>query len=75
MIEDVIGSHVARAMYFNGLPEMKIENVVLKNIRMTAEQGAIIRQTNGLRVENVEIIPRKGEPFTIAPTVENIIGL
>ena len=75
VIEDVIGSHVARAMYFNGLPEMKIENVVLKNIRMTAEQGAIIRQTNGLRVENVEIIPREGEPFTIAPTVENIIGL
>ena len=54
---------------------MKIENVVLKNIRMTAEQGAIIRQTNGLNVDNVEIIAREGEPFTIAPTVENIIGL
>ena len=57
------------------LPEMKIENVVLKNIRMTAEQGAIIRQTNGLNVDNVEIIAREGKPFTIAPTVENIIGL
>ena len=75
VIENVIGTNVARAMYFNGLPEMKIENVVLRDIRMTAEQGAIIRQTNGLNVDNVEIIAREGEPFTIAPTVENIIGL
>ena len=74
-IENVIAKDVARAMYFNGLPEMKIENVSLKNIRMTAAQGAIIRQTNGLQVEDVVIVPQKGEPFVIASTVENIVGL
>lgn len=71
-IEDVIGTNVRKAMYFNGLPEMKIENVNLKNITMTCNEGAVLRQTNGLRVENVRLIPQKGEPFTIAPSVENI---
>ena len=71
-IEDVIATNVRKAMYFNGLPEMKIENVNLKNITMTCNEGAVLRQTNGLRVENVRLIPQKGEPFTIAPSVENI---
>lgn len=71
-IENVVAKDVKRAILFNGLPEMKIENVYLSNIRMTAQHGAIVRQTHGLEVSNVEIIPVQGEPFTIAPTVENI---
>lgn len=74
-IEHVIAKDVKRAMYFNGLPEMKIQNVELSDIRMTAEEGALLRQTNGLKVKDVEIIPRSGNPFTIAPTVENVEGL
>lgn len=70
-IEDVTGSDVAKAMYFNGLPEMKIENVNLKDITMTCGKGAVLRQTNGLRVENVNLVPQSGEAWTIAPSVEN----
>jgi hypothetical protein len=70
-IEDVLAKDVKTAIYFNGLPEMKIQNVNLKNITMSGERGAIIRQTNGLTVENVNIIS-KGEAWTIAPTVENV---
>lgn len=72
-ISNVVGSNVARAIYFNGLPEMKIENVNLENISMTCTTGAILRQTNGLRVKNVQLTPKQGEPFVIAPTVENIV--
>ncbi|MGM9837701.1 MAG: glycoside hydrolase family 28 protein [Paludibacteraceae bacterium] len=74
-INNVVAKDVQRAMYFNGLPEMKIQNVHLSNIYMTAQQGAILRQTNGIKVDNVTIIPETGSPFVIAPTVENIEGL
>ena len=39
---------------------------------MTGKEGALIRQTNGLIIDNVTILPEQGEAFTIAPTVENI---
>ena len=60
-------------MYFNGLPERKIENIHLSNIRMTAEEGALLRQTNGLTAIDVQITARTGEPIVLAPTVENAI--
>ena len=70
-IENVVGTDVARAMYFNGLPEMKIQNVSLRHITMSCRQGAILRQTDGLTVEDVTLTPQQGEPFVIAPTVTN----
>jgi polygalacturonase len=75
VIENVIGTNLKRAMYFNGLPERKIENVTLHNINMSAKEGALFRQTNGLIIDNVTILPEQGEAFRIAPTVENIQGL
>lgn len=71
-IEDCIANSVSKAMLFNGLPEMKITNVNLTNLTMTCKTGAIIRQTDGLTVDNVTILPQKGEPFVIAPTVTNM---
>ena len=75
VIENVYGNNIKRAMLFNGLPEQKIENVTLRNIKMQSTEGALLRQTNGLTVENVQIMPDQGEPFTLAPSVENVVGL
>ena len=72
VIEDVTGLNIKRAVYFNGLPEQKIENVTLRNIRMSATEGALFRQTDGLVIENVDIRPTQGEAFTLAPSVENV---
>ena len=72
VIEDVKGANIQRAIYFNGLPEMKIQNVTLRNIIMSATEGALFRQTNGLIIENVHIDCTKGEAFSLAPTVENV---
>ena len=72
VIEDVTGMNIKRAIYFNGLPEMKIQNVTLRNIMMSATYGALFRQTDGLMIEDVLILPEEGEAFTLAPTVENV---
>jgi len=71
-IHDVVAKDVQSAMLFNGLPEMPLEDVNLSNITMTCEHGAIIRQTNGLNVHNVQLTPQVGEPWIIAPSVTNI---
>ena len=72
VIENVKGANIKRAIYFNGLPEQKIENVTLRNITISATEGALFRQTNGLVIDNVNIQAQKGEAFTLAPTVENV---
>ena len=72
VIENVKGANIKRAIYFNGLPEMKIQNVTLRNITMSADEGALIRQTNGLVTDHVDITVKKGQAITIAPSVENI---
>ena len=72
VIENIKGANIKRAIYFNGLPEMKIQNVTLRNIQISATEGALFRQTDGLIIDNVKIIPDKGEAFSLAPTVENV---
>ena len=72
VIEDVKGANIKRAILFNGLPEMKIQNVTLRNVAISANEGALFRQTDGLILDNVQISVTKGEPMTLAPTVENV---
>lgn len=71
-ISDCTAFNVKRCMYFNGLPEMKIQNVNLKNIQMQGNEGALIRQTDGLHIENVHIKSVDGNAFLLAPTVSNV---
>ena len=71
-IENVNGTNIKRAIYFNGLPEMKIKNVTLRNMVISSTEGALFRQTDGLVIDNVIIRPEKGEAFTLAPSVENV---
>lgn len=72
IIEDVKGANIKKAILFNGLPEMKIQNVTLRNVTISAKEGALFRQTDGLTLDNVRISVQKGEPMIIAPTVENV---
>ena len=70
-IENVTCKGAKRAIYFNGLPEQKIQNVTLRNIFMTADEGALFNQTDELVVSGLHITPAKGEPLVLAPTVSN----
>lgn len=71
-IEDVVCKGAKRCIYFNGLPEQKIENVVLKNIYMTGVEGAIFNQTNGLTVSGLNIECQKGNALQLSSSVENV---
>jgi polygalacturonase len=49
-----------------GLPESLIENVVLENVTIAAEQtGLEIRNAKGVQLKNVKITAKQGEPIIV----------
>ena len=71
-IQDIICKGSKQSIYFNGLPEMKIQNVHLINIRMSGKKGAQFNQTNGLTLQNVEIEAEQGESIMLSKSVDNV---
>ncbi len=55
LIENIISSNSNRAMYFNGLPEMKLENVKVRNSVFSAKIGAVINQSKNVEFSNIKI--------------------
>ncbi len=70
-INNVVCKGAGRAMYFNGLPEMNVQNVSLENIFITSDKGAVISETDGISLKNVQIQPKSGEPIVY----KNVKGL
>ena len=55
-ISDVFCRGAGRAAYLNGLPEMPIENISIKNMVVTgAKEGIVVNKVAKLNIENVEI--------------------
>lgn len=51
-----------RAMYFNGLPEMPITNINIKDASITADIGLMVSHSKDIHVDNVQLTLPEGEP-------------
>ena len=58
-ISDVVCNGAGRAMFFNGLPEMPIDNISVK------KEGIVISQAKGVTIDNVTIDAKKGDALII----------
>lgn len=65
LVENIVSRNARRALLFNGLPEMNIENIQLKNAFITSEIGAELSESNNILFENVTVIPGKGPAFKL----------
>ena len=55
-ISNVYCKGAGRAMFFNGLPEMPIENVTVKDVLISdAKEGVVISQAVNVAMENIKI--------------------
>ena len=54
-INDIVCNGAGRAMEFNGLPEMPIDGINLKNIIIIAKKGADFNNAKNIIKENVNI--------------------
>ncbi len=59
-IEGITCRGAQRAVQLQGLPEMPIRGIHLKNISITADTGLVCEDAQGITLDNVEIIPAKG---------------
>ena len=60
-ISNVVCKGAGRAMFFNGLPEMPVSNINIKDCTITAETGIDIRNSQDITLENVKCHPERGE--------------
>ena len=75
-ISNVICRGSGRAMFFNGLPEMPIRNVTVKNVMMTeATDGVVISQVDGVTLENIYVESTKGKNILNVKSVNLFISL
>ena len=65
-ISNITCTGAGRAMYFNGIPEKNITDIHVENCNIVAEKGADIRYSDGVQLENVNIIQSEGEGYTVA---------
>ena len=72
-IRDIVCSGAARAMYFNGIPEKNIENIVVENCEIVSEKGADLRYSTGVILKDVKITQSEGEGFSIANCSDVVI--
>lgn len=70
-VKNLVSRNARRAMYFNGLPEMKIENINVENVTITANIGAELVESKDITFKNVKIIPKQGAAL-ILRSVENV---
>ena len=65
-ISDIYCKKTGRAMFFNGLPEMRIQNVTVKDVVITdAKEGAEVSQADGVTMDNIKITSPSGNSLSI----------
>ena len=60
-VKNLICAGARRALFFNGIPEMPIENVVLEDIDITSRLGAEFIYSKAVTMKNVTIRNTEGE--------------
>ena len=72
-INDVTCKGCERAMYFNGIPEMPITNINIKNATITAEIGLSVNHSEDITIDNVQLTLPEGEPEWSTFNVKNLV--
>lgn len=62
-VKDLVSRNARRAMFFNGLPEMNIENIHLENAFITARFGAEFSESKDIVLTNVTVVPEEGPAY------------
>ncbi|MDR2408394.1 MAG: glycoside hydrolase family 28 protein, partial [Bacteroidales bacterium] len=70
-VKNIISRNARRAMYFNGLPEMNISNITVRDAVITSKIGAELSESKEIFFENVTIIPQEG-PALLLNNVKNM---
>lgn len=65
LIRDIVGTDLGAGAYFQGLPEMKVKNVMMKDIVLEGKKGITLIDSEGVKIENVKMLNQSGAALTI----------
>lgn len=57
-IRDVVVKGAQQAVFLQGLPEMNLENVVIRDMLLEADNGITVIDANGVKISNVKLITK-----------------
>lgn len=63
-VENVVCRGANAAIVLQGLPEMPIRNITLKNVSITSHQGVFVTDAEGIQFENVQVENQSGPSLT-----------
>ena len=63
-ISDIVCNGAARAMFFNGIPEMPVKNVDIDRCTVSSTVGVQLCWAEDVTMKNTVIVPKAGEPVT-----------
>lgn len=64
-INGITSFRSGKAMKFNGIPEMPIDNIRVTNSVFSAREGGLLSESTNILLENVTIRPDKGPALTV----------
>lgn len=70
-ISDIVCQGAARAVFFNGLPEMPLSNLVMKNSLFVARKGCEMHFVKDISFQGVTIHNSEGETYLTDNTVKD----
>lgn len=72
-ISNIVCQGAERAIYFNGLPEMPLTNLIMENSLFVSKKGAEVHYTKDILLNNVQIRNSEGETYMIDETNQNFL--
>lgn len=64
-VKNLVSRNARRAMFFNGLPEMNIKNIIVEKTSISARYGAELSESDGVEFRDVEIYPTEGSALKL----------
>ncbi len=63
-LENILCRGAQNAIVLQGLPEMPLHNITLKNVAITSQRGVFVTDADGIRFENVSVENKTGNALT-----------
>jgi len=71
-IKNITCNGAYRAFFFNGLPEMNVQNINIDNVAITSTNGATLNESDGINMHNITINASKAPMLTLY-NVKNVV--
>ncbi len=63
-MQDIVCRGARKAIVLQGLPEMPVKNITLKNVDITAQEGVSVTDGEGISFDHVRVENKSGSPLT-----------